>query len=188
MAGKRRDHSGPRKYLTEAEVDQLCRAAAGVGRHGHRDATMIRVGFRHGLRVSELVGLRRDQLDLDRKIMHISRLKGGTPAVHDMTGPEVRDLRRVLRDYADPRSRHVFLSERGGPLGRRAFGLIIARAGRLAGIPLDVHPHMLRHACGFAMANRGIDTRAIQAWLGHTNITMTVRYTALAEGRLAGLW
>jgi type 1 fimbriae regulatory protein FimB len=96
-------------------------------------------------------------------------------------------MRRVLKESPDKESRHVFLSEQKTPMHRRTFGLLMERLGEKAGIPLDVHPHMLRHACGHAMAAKGIDTRAIQVWLGHTNIAMTVRYTALAPDRLANL-
>lgn len=188
MGKKRKDNAGPRKYLDEEEVQALVRAAGKVGRHGHRDATMIMVGFRHGLRVSELCGLRWDQVNFERKVMHVGRLKGGQPSTHDMSGPEMRELRRVLRESPDPKSKYVFLSERGTTMDRRNFNYIIERAGRLAGTQLRAHSHMLRHACGYALANRGVDTRAIQAWLGHTNISMTVRYTALAEDRLRGIW
>jgi site-specific recombinase XerD len=148
---------------------------------------MVYVGFRHGFRVSELVGLTKDQVDFQRKVMHVGRLKGGTPATHPMNGREMRDLRRVMKESPDPDSRFVFLSEQKREMNRRTFNLLMTRLGELTKIPLDVHPHMLRHACGHAMAARGIDTRAIQAWLGHTNIAMTVRYTALAPERLSHL-
>jgi integrase len=188
MGKKRADNSGERKHLTEEEVELLIKCASRLGRNGHRDGTMIRVAFRHGLRVSELVNLQKSAIDFGRKNMHVGRLKGSLPSTHDMTGPEMRDLRRVLKESPDPSSRYVFISEQKCPMNRRTFGLIVERAGKEAGIPLDVHPHMLRHACGYAMANRGIDTRAIQAWLGHSNISMTARYTALAPDRLRGLW
>jgi site-specific recombinase XerD len=186
--GKKRASKSRPPSLTEEQVDALIRAASRSGRYGHRDATMIRVGFRHGFRVSELCGLRKDQVDLDRKIVHVRRLKGGTPATHDMTGQEVRDIRRVLRESKDPRSDYVFVTERKTKMSPRTFHDIMERAGEQAGIRLKCNPHTLRHACGSAMANRGIDTRAIQAWLGHTNITMTVLYTQLAADRLSGLW
>jgi type 1 fimbriae regulatory protein FimE len=188
---KRRDRSRPRNYLTEEEVERVITAAGRLGRNGHRDSTLVRVCFRHGFRVSELVSLTWGQIDLDKHIMHISRLKGGTPAVHDMTGQEVRALRRLLEIARRDRRRsdYVFLSEREDkPLCRRGVQDIISRAGQSAGIGIPVHPHTLRHTCGHVMATRGIHTRAIQAWLGHTNISVTVEYTQLAEGSLAGLW
>ncbi len=174
--------------LTEEQVDALIRCAARSGRHGHRDATMIRVGFRHGFRVSELCSLKWSQVDFDHRVMHIRRLKGGTPATHDLSGPEMRDLRRVLKESPDPKSPYVFLTERGGKMSIRTFHDVMKRAGQLAEIPLKTNPHTLRHACGSALANRGVDTRAIQAWLGHLDIRMTVLYTALAPDRLRGIW
>jgi type 1 fimbriae regulatory protein FimB/type 1 fimbriae regulatory protein FimE len=80
------------------------------------------------------------------------------------------------------------VSERGGPLTENAVGKLVARAGEAAGLELEVHPHMLRHACGYYLANKGTDTRAIQAYLGHRNIQHTVRYTELAADRFNGLW
>lgn len=175
-----------REYLTEQEVQQLMEAAGRVGRHGHRDATLIMLSFRHGLRVSELVSLRWDQLDLKQGLMHINRLKHGTPSVHPLRGPELRALRRLQRDYeASP---YVFSSERRGPLSADAIRKIMARAGIEAQLPFTVHPHMLRHACGYKLAQAGQDTRAIQHYLGHRNIQHTVRYTQLSSERFKNFW
>lgn len=175
-----------REYLTDKEVDQLMKAAKNTGRHGHRDATLILIGYRHALRVSELVSLRWDQIDLGKGLLHINRLKNGTPSTHPLRGPEIRALRRLLRDYPD--TSYVFVTERGGPLTDSTFRKLIARAGRNAKIRFPVHPHMLRHGCGFKLANAGQDTRAIQHYLGHKNIQHTVRYTELASGRFNGFW
>jgi type 1 fimbriae regulatory protein FimB/type 1 fimbriae regulatory protein FimE len=175
-----------REHLTHAEVEQLAAAAARRGRHGSRDALMIRTAYRHGLRVSELVDLRRDQLDLGGGRLTVRRRKRGTDATHPMDGREIREFRRLLRGA--PEGTHVFVSERGGPLTDSAVRKMIARAGVAAGLPLPVHPHMLRHATGYHLANKGRDTRTIQAYLGHRNIQHTVRYTALAADRFKGLW
>ena len=175
-----------REYLTSDEVDVLQRAAASAGRHGHRDATLILIAYRHGLRVSELVALRWDQLDLKAGALHVNRLKNGSPSVHPLRGPELRALRRLIRDY--PATPYVFVSERGGPMTDSNVRKMVARAGTLAGVPLPVHPHMLRHATGYKLANDGQDTRAIQQYLGHRNITHTVRYTELAPDRFKGFW
>ena len=175
-----------REHLTPDEVERLARAASGLGRHGHRDATMIRLAFRHGLRVSELVSLRRDQLDLDGGQVHVRRLKKGTPSTHPLGGAETRALRRVIREY--PGGPAVFLSERGGPLTDNGVRKVVARAGEAAGLEFPIHPHMLRHAAGFKLANDGQDTRAIQHYLGHRNIQHTVRYTALAADRFKDFW
>ena len=89
-----------REYLTENEVEQLMDAAGRVGRHGHRDSTLIMLSYRHGLRVTELVSLRWDQVDLKQGLMHINRLKHGNASVHPIRGPELRALRRLQRDYS----------------------------------------------------------------------------------------
>lgn len=175
-----------REHLTAAEVERLRAAAAKLGRHGHRDAAMIAVAFRHGLRVSELVALRWDQVDLAAGTLHVRRLKNGRESTHPIRGPELRALRRIARDY--PACPYVFASERRGPLTDSAFRKIIARAGEEAGIGMPVHPHMLRHATGYALANAGHDTRAIQHYLGHRQIQHTVRYTEMAPDRFKDFW
>src|SRR5436190_7869195 len=169
-----------REYLTGDEVEALM-AAARQNRHGHRDATMILIAFRHGLRASEAVDLRCDQVDFARAALHVRRSKGGSPSVHPLSGTEMRALRRLQREReASP---FVFVSERGAPFTTAGFARMIERAGAAADLGLKVHPHMLRHACGFALANAGHDTRALQAYLGHRNIQHTVRYTELAPDR-----
>jgi len=175
-----------REYLTEQEVEQLMEGAAQVGRHGHRDATLIMLSYRHGLRVTELVNMRWDQVDLKTGLMHVNRLKQGNPSVHPLGGPELRALRRLQRDYAT--LPYVFSSERKAPLSPDAFRKIIGRAGEEAKLPFSVHPHMLRHACGYKLAQAGQDTRAIQHYLGHKNIQHTVRYTQLSPERFKDFW
>ena len=175
-----------REYLTEQEVGQLMGAAAKVGRHGHRDSTLILLSYRHGLRVTELVNLRWDQVDLKTGLMHVNRLKQGNPSVHPLGGPELRALRRLQRDYAvQP---YVFCSERNAALSSDAIRKIVGRAGEEAKLPFSVHPHMLRHACGYKLAQAGQDTRAIQHYLGHKNIQHTVRYTHLSSERFKDFW
>lgn len=176
----------PREFLLEAEVDQLIEAAKQIGRHGFRDATLILLAYRHGLRVSELIALRWDQCDLRNGLLHIHRRKNGVPSTHPLRGPEIRALRRLLRDYPD--TPYLFVTERKGPITDSAVRKIIARAGRQAGITFPVHPHMLRHACGYKLANDGQDTRAIQHYLGHRNIQHTVRYTELSPDRFKDFW
>ena len=176
----------PREYLTEAEVERLMDAAASQGRHGHRDATMILLAFRHGLRVSELIALRWDMVDLDTGLVHVTRLKHGVPSSHPLRGVEIRALRRVKREA--PQSPYVFVTERESPMTDSNFRKLLARAGKAAGVPFLVHPHMLRHATGFKLANDAQDTRAIQHYLGHKNIQHTVRYTELQAKRFVGFW
>ena len=164
------------------------RAATGhSGRHGHRDATMILLAYRHGLRVSELVALRWDMLDLGHGHLHVRRLKNGRPSTHIVRGTELRALRRLRREQAPP-SPYLFTTEREGPMGADGFRKLISRIGQAAGFPFPVHPHMLRHACGYKLAHDGHDTRAIQEWLGHSNIQHTTRYTELTTKRFKDFW
>jgi type 1 fimbriae regulatory protein FimB/type 1 fimbriae regulatory protein FimE len=142
--------------------------------------------FRHGLRVSEAVALRWEQIDLKAGLLHVQRIKNGVPSTHPLRGPELRALRQVRRDW--PESPYVFVSERGGPMTTSNVRKLIARAGQQAKLGFSVHPHMLRHACGFKLANDGHDTRALQHYLGHKNINHTVRYTEMAPDRFKTFW
>ena len=175
-----------REFLTPAEVESVINAAEKLGRHGHRDATMIMLGFRHGLRVSELVSLRWEQVDLSQGVLHVRRRKNGNPSSHPLHGPELRAFRRLQRDY--PTSPYIFTGERKGPLTDSTVRKMVARAGVAAGLEFPIHPHMLRHAAGYKLANDGQDTRAIQHYLGHRNITHTVRYTELSPERFKDFW
>jgi integrase len=175
-----------REYLTSGEVDRVISAAKSLGRHGHRDATLVMTAFRHGLRVSELIALRWDMVDLKQGFLHVSRLKNGTDSTHPIRGPELRALRKLQRDYPD--TPYLFVTERKGPLTASAVRKIVSRAGDKADIGMPIHPHMLRHSTGFKLANDGHDTRAIQLYLGHKNIQHTVRYTELAPGRFKDFW
>jgi len=167
-----------REHLTDAEVERLMNAAR-KNRWGHRDAAMVLVAYRHGLRASELVDLRWDQVDFRTATLHVRRVKQGTPSTHPILGDELRALRRLQREQ-EPKSSFVFTSERGAPFTTAGFARMIERAGAEARLAFKAHPHMLRHACGFALANKGHDTRALQAYLGHRNIQHTVRYTELS--------
>jgi|SRR5665213_2651121 len=175
-----------REYLTEAEVQRLMAAAKG-NRWGHRDATMVLVAFRHGLRASELVDLRWDQAEFTTGTLHVRRVKRGTPSTHPILGDELRALRRLQREQ-EPKSPYVFTSEQKQPFGTAGFARMIERAGAGAKLGFKAHPHMLRHACGYALANKGHDTRALQAYLGHRNIQHTVRYTELTSTRFKDFW
>jgi len=130
--------------------------------------------------------LRWDQIDLPHGLLHVARHKHGIPSVHPVRGPELRALRRLQRD--EPETAYVFVSERKAPLTTDAVRKIVSRAGRQAGIAFPVHPHMLRHATGYKLANDGQDTRAIQLYLGHRNIQHTTRYTELVPDRFKDFW
>ena len=175
-----------REYLTDAEVGRLMEVAKG-NRYGHRDATMILLAYRHGFRPAELVDLRWDQVDFGTANLAVRRAKKGSPSTHPIMGDELRALRRLQREQ-EPKSAFVFTSERGSPFGTAGFARMVERAGVETKLGFKAHPHMLRHACGFALANKGHDTRALQAYLGHRNIQHTVRYTELAPDRFNDFW
>jgi integrase len=174
----------PREHLTEREVEKLIAAAKG-NRWGQRDSTMLLVTFRHGLRASEVCGLQWSDVEFESGTMHLRRAKGGQTSTHPLLGDELRALRALKREAKSP---FIFVSERGAPFTTSGLAKLIERAGVEAGMPFKCHPHMLRHATGFALANKGTDTRTLQAYLGHRSIQSTVRYTELAPGRFKHLW
>jgi integrase len=178
-----------REHLTEREVEQLIEAARGdkARRYGGRDAAMILITYRHALRVGELVSLRWSDVDFRSARLHVHRLKGSISGVHPLEGDELRALRKLRTE--NPDAEFVFLTERGTPFSTAGFRKLLARLADDAGMgALKVHPHALRHATGYTLANKGLDTRTLQAYLGHSQIANTVRYTALDAGRFKGLW
>jgi site-specific recombinase XerD len=175
-----------REYLRTDEIHAMIRAAKKVGRHGVRDGGIILLMFRHGLRTAELVALKWTSIDLAGGYIEVHRVKNGRDSIHPLRSPELRALRQIQRDYAD--TSYVFVSERKVPLSTRSIRHIIARAGELAGLPFQVHPHQLRHACGYYLASQGQDTRAIQDYFGHKNIHHTVRYTQMSPQRFENFW
>lgn len=175
-----------REYLTPHEVERVTKAAASTGRHGPRDRCLVLIAYRHALRVSELVGVQWDQIDLKLGHFHVRRLKNGVPSTHPMQGDELRALRELRRQYPD--GPYVFQTERGGPITAATVRKMIARAGELAKLPFPIHPHMLRHATGYKLANDGHDTRALQHYMGHKNINHTVGYTEMSPTRFKRFW
>jgi integrase len=175
----------PREYLTPSEVETLI-STAPQGRYGHRDATLILVAYRHGLRAVELCDLEWSQVEFDRAAtLHVRRAKNGKPAAHPIRGDELRALRELQRQTSGS---YVFETERRTPFTTDAVNRLVKRIGERAGFPFKVHVHMLRHACGYALANAGHDTRAIQDWLGHRAIQHTTRYTELSQERFKDFW
>jgi integrase len=174
----------PREHLTPQEVAKLVEAASHEGRYGFRDALMIRMAYVHGLRARELIGLLWSDVDFDDGNLFIRRVKRGKPAVHPLTPDVVRSLKKLSKD----RQGFVFTSERDTPLSVNGFGKIVARAGEKLELGFRVHPHMLRHSCGYKLVNDGEDTRGIQGYLGHANIKDTVRYTTLGPNRFKNFW
>lgn len=176
-----------RKHLSAEEVGRLLAAIAGA-RHEARDRALLFLMFRHGLRVSEACALRLDQVDIEAGQLHVNRLKHGLGTTHPLRPDEARLLKRWLTVRLATEDTHLFLSERGRPLGRREVGYLVRRYGELARIPVPVHPHMLRHACGFALADQGADALLIRDYLGHRNIQNTTIYTSSNPARFNRLW
>lgn len=172
-------------FLNDAEVE-LLRKAARCGRHGERDDALIILMYRHGLRVSEAIRLRRDDCNLTEARIEVRRLKRGLDVQHPLAGDELRAIKSYLRTR-DDRLPFLFLSERGSPLTRQAVNYLLRVAGEQAGLG-RVHPHMLWHGCGYYLANEGYETRLIQDYLGHRDPRHTARYTRTAARRFEGLW
>ncbi len=181
---KANDAIRTRSHLTEDEVDKLLKVAK-QGRQGARDHLMVLMAFRHGLRVSELCDLQWSDIDFKAGTVHVRRLKGSKDSTHYLDGIETRPLKGLQKDANGP---YVFESERGGPISSAGFRKQLARWGEKAKLGFPVNPHMLRHACGYALANKGMDTRSLQAYLGHASITHTVRYTEMAPTRFKNIW
>jgi type 1 fimbriae regulatory protein FimB/type 1 fimbriae regulatory protein FimE len=174
-----------REYLTEAEIERLLETA-GKSRNPTRDRLLILLAFRHALRVSELVDVKVEQIDLKAATIHIRRAKNGTPGIHGLQGDELRLIRALLR--AQPNSTFLFLSERKAPLSVDGVQKLVERLGQAAGFAFPIHAHMLRHSAGYALAGRGVDTRTLQAFMGHRSISNTVIYTAVADKRVRNIW
>jgi integrase len=176
-----------REHLLPEEVEAMIAAIKKAkGRYAQRDALLVQVMYRHGLRTAEVAALRWEQVDFTRAMLHVRRVKKGTPATHPIQGDTLRSLRELQRKHPD--SAFVFTSSRRSPLAPDSIRGIVERAGELAELSFPVHAHMLRHGCGYYLALQNTDTRTIQAYLGHTNIQHTVRYTQLSPEPFKGLW
>jgi integrase len=177
--------SKSRKYLFADEVEKLIEAAR-QGANGTRNGLMILMAYRHGLRVSELINLRWDQINFKTNQIHINRIKSGNPSVHPLSQRELLELRKLRkRDQVTP---WVFATNRDTPMTRAGFSLILRQASIRAKLDFDAHPHQLRHACGYALAAKGVDTRTIQDYSGHRNIANTVIYTQLSPEKFKRIW
>ncbi len=178
-----------RKHLTSREVERLIAATKG-SRNEARDRCLLLLMFRHGLRVSEACGLKLDQVDTESRVLHVARLKRGLSTTQPLRADELRAIGAWLKERArrKPPGKAFFVSEQRTALHRSTVNLMLRKYSEAASLPLIAHPHMLRHACGFALADQGADTRLIQDYLGHRNIQHTVRYTATNPARFEKLW
>lgn len=178
-----------RKHLVSAEVDKLIAATKG-SRNEARDRCLLLLMFRHGLRVSEACGLQLSQVDTESHVLHVVRLKKGLSTTHPLRTDEIRVIKTWLaeRKKLNSEGSAFFVSERRLPLSRKMAWFAIRAYGEKAGLAVPAHPHMLRHACGFALADQGADTRLIQDYLGHRNIMHTVIYTATNPARFEKFW
>lgn len=183
-----------RKYLTQREVELILIQAQQTPQkqYATRNYCLVYMGFVHGLRASELLGLRLSDIDLQGLTLYVRRLKNGFSTSHPLLAQEVKIIRAWLAERKGFRNAQesdwLFLSRLGGPLTRQQFYNIMRGLGEKTEISVCSHPHMLRHACGYALADRGTDTRLIQDYLGHRNIRHTVRYTASNAARFDGVW
>ena len=163
-------------YLEDKEVKQMIRAAEQLGRRGVRDSAMIQIAYSHGLRASEVCGLKWERINLEKKTIYVVRVKGSKAKQHGLYPQDIGCLRKLGKQVG-----HVFKSEAiidPGPLTVRRFHMIVQRAGDAAGLGRFVHPHQLRHACGHRLRLAGWDVLDIQEWLGHVNVQNTQHYAA----------
>jgi integrase len=172
-------NSPKRKHLSPHEIGLLLKTCK-----DHRNRTMLLIGYRHGMRVSEVVNLEWNAVDLVTGTIAVHRMKNGIPSNHPLTGQELRALRRLRRER--PNSRHVFLSNRGAPMTRQNVHAFVSELGKQAGFDFPVHFHQLRHSCASKLAADGQDTRSLQHYMGHKNIQSTVIYTHLNPNRFNG--
>jgi type 1 fimbriae regulatory protein FimB len=159
-------------------------------RHGIRNFCLMLTAYQHRLRVSELVDIRLKDLDLETGRLFVRQIKGSLSTHQPIERDELRMIRAWLRErenYPNANSNYLFLSERG-PMTRQSINYLVEQTGIRAKLDFKVNPHMLRHSTGYYLANKGCDTRLIQDYLGHRNITHTVRYTRTAAHRFEGLW
>ena len=174
-----------RKYLTATEIEQLL-VAAMRGRYPDRDRLIILLSYRHGLRVSELIALQWSSVDFEKGRIYIHRMKRGRHGTHTLSQDEKSSLEALKKSHDG--SGFIFTSERGGQMHRQNVNRIISEIAKNTDIAINCTPHVLRHSCGYALADKRVDTRRIQQYLGHKSILSTVVYTDLAGRALDNIW
>ncbi len=175
-----------REFLSVKEIELIRRQARKNPLHGHRNDTLILMMFKHALRVSEAIDLQWEQVDFTQGKLYVNRIKNGRSSTHPLQGETMRALRLLQRQYTE--TPFLFSTQQKTPLSARRVHRIVADAGKEAGLSFPIHPHMLRHSTGFYLANKGIDTRTIQEYMGHARIDNTVIYTQLDANRFNQLW
>jgi integrase len=181
MTRRTNTHYRTREYLTLDEVKELIHASGCRGRHQHRDSTLLLMLFRHGLRAIEAASLKWDAVMWKEQSIWINRVKGSESGMHLLQPDEIEALTELKRLYPND-GNYIFVGTTGKMLSVDSIERIVFEAGKLAGMG-KVHPHQLRHSCGFHLANQGATTRDIQDYLGHKNIQHTVRYTKITPNR-----
>jgi integrase len=183
---RRQKDTRPRKHLVPAEVEALLKAARQSGRYRLRDEAAVLLAYRHGLRASELVALQWAQIDFKGCEITIPRSKGGMTTQHPLKAVELRLLGKLHR--LSPDSKYVLMTERGTPWSTSNFRKVLQRLAAVAKLPMSVNPHALRHSCGFVLAGKGVDTRALSHYLGHRSLQSSERYTAQSAARFKDFW
>lgn len=180
-----------RKYLTEYEINLLL-DSANKGMNAERNYCMILMAYRHGFRISELLALTMADVDIQSGVIYVKRLKNGFSVYHPLSEDECHALSKwlILKKMTSTSvtSEAIFTTSSGAAISRSQAWKIISKCGVESNIGFRVHPHMLRHSCGYKLAERGTDTRLIQDYLGHRNIRHTVLYTKSNFNRFTGLW
>lgn len=178
-----------RPHFTNADIDRLLTATTG-SRYEIRDRCLLLLMFRHGLRVSEAVGLTVADVDMASRSIRVNRLQGGIATTHPLRREEICLLKAWLVERArmKPRGTTLFVSERRQPLSRKTVWGVVRRYGTVAGLTRLAHPQMLRHGCGYALAAQGVETRLIQQYLGHRYFLHTLKYTAARPIQFETLW
>ncbi len=179
-----------REYLLMSEVERLLEVAKEQGRYRDRDYALILMLFRHGLRASEAAMLEWRDVDLSRSSLYIRRVKGSQSGVHPLQADEQEAILKIRQSgmpqiFVNERQRSFLIPSKVPGRADKATGIsrIVERVGAATGLGIKIHAHMLRHSCGYWLANQGYDTRLIQDYLGHKNIQHTVRYTRLNPER-----